>query len=145
MQRVVVDATVAVAALLKDGATRRIMIRPPDGVQLCAPDSLFREAASKIPLAASRLGIALDVAETLLQDILALVRPIPEELLLDTWEATVEACAKAAANGDEAYVAAALALKAPIWTFDPDFDRVAAIEPRLRVWTTGQVLKAGDP
>lgn len=145
MQRLVVDASVLVAALIKEGPTRRLLVRPPGNVSFMAPEFLLVEVEAKIPAVARRGGLAEELVRTLFADILAQVRIVPVEVLEPELAHATQVCLESAAHRDEKYVATALALEAPIWTFDPDFDRVAKREPRLRVWTTGQVKAGGGP
>lgn len=141
MQTVIVDASVLLAGWMKGGSIRRVLLKPPEAVALAAPEYLRLEAESKILRAATRLGVSLDVAAALLDDILVHIRVIPVEAWEPTYDEAQKICAKHSAFGDEPYVAAALALDSPVWTFDPDFDRIARSDGRIRVWTTGDVLK----
>lgn len=141
MQRIIVDATMLVAAMFKDGATRRLILHPPDGVRFCAPELLAEEAAEQVDRVAAKAEVPVETIRQLVVDLLDRIQPIPDELL-DSVRATAhDLCARATASDDEDYVAAALALDVPIWTFDPDFARVAKLRQGLRVWTRAEILR----
>lgn len=143
MKKIVVDASVVLAGFFKDGVTRRLLLYPPEGVLYCAPEDLREEVEGKVPTAVKRLGVSEETARALLQDILARIQVIPLEALEPHVEAATRTCSKAAAQGDEWYVACALAVRAPIWTFDPDFGRIAKLLKSLEIWTTQDVVAAG--
>lgn len=143
MQRIVVDAGIFLAGLIKEGRTRRLLTRPPDNVSLMAPEFLLVELDAKVPAVARRGGVAEELVRSLIADILTQVRIVPVEVLEPELAHATRVCLESAAHRDEKYVATALALDAPIWTFDPDFDRVAKREPRLKIWTTRDVESAG--
>lgn len=123
--RVVVDASVLVASLMADGRARHALLHSPS--TLYVPPRVFEELEAKVGKIAARARVDRTIVKALLVDIRHRVEIVPEAVLAP-FRPDAEAMARAAdAEGDEDYVAAALALKAPVWTYDRDFARIRGI------------------
>lgn len=126
MKPVVVDASVLVACLFKEGRARQVLLHAK-GVGFVVPPDIVREAGRQLPRVALRAGITAAQSRSVLRVLLGRVQEVPIDALR-----TQEKAARALAGsvGDETdweYVALALALDAPIWTYDDDFRRMKGI------------------
>ncbi|MHB8606318.1 MAG: PIN domain-containing protein [Thermoplasmatota archaeon] len=122
---VVVDASVIVAAALANGRTRRALFadHAPDFV---APSYVLDEIERRIE-AARDVEFALRLRKTM--------RIVPSSEFAARRDEARRLASEARAWRDDEYVALALALDAPIWTFDRDFLRI----PQVRAITTAEV------
>ena len=137
MTKVVVDASVLVASLMADGRARHALLHSP--LTLHVPPRVFEELEARVGTIAKRARVDRTVVEALVADILHRVEVVPEALLARFLPDARARALAAGAEGDEDYVAAALALEAPIWTYDRDFGRIRGV----RVIGTAEV--AGEP
>ena len=128
---VVVDASVVIAALMKDGRVRRVLLNPPEDVVFHAPSMLDEEVRSCIPDIVIRTGKPHAEVESLIGDLLQQLIFVPVALLEPRYDDAMRLSKAADAQDDAAYVAVALVLDAPVWTLDDDFDRIGGIR-RLR-------------
>jgi predicted nucleic acid-binding protein len=134
---VVLDASVLVACLFKDGRARHVLLHSSD-VRFVAPPDLLVESERQIPKVAQRAGITSAQVRATLQVLRGRVHEVPISLLRPA-EAEARNLAKNAGDeNDWEYVALALTLDAPIWTCDDDLRRVKAI----RTVGTARVLSA---
>lgn len=139
MTRVVVDASVLLAALIADGPTRAVLLGPR-GMELYVPEVVIDEVQRHLPAVSKKAGVALEVVSSFLVDVLAHVQVVPTELFSRAIPGARTRCEAAHASNDEAYVALADVLGAPIWTYDKDFRRVAG----LRCLTTRELREDTD-
>jgi predicted nucleic acid-binding protein len=133
----VVDATVIIAGLMADGHARRALFHTK--ATLFVPPLVFEKVASHVDLVVKRSRLPREVIEAVLADIRARLAEVPGTLLMPRMEEAMRLAVAAHAHGDEDYIALALTLDAPIWTFDKDFQRVKGI----KVATTKEVEAAG--
>lgn len=126
MTGVVVDASVIVACAISDGKARRTLLTLR-GVEFYAPAFVQEEVRRRSPKIIALSGLGPTVISTLLDDLFANVAIVPREGFETRLPQAMRLVARAGANGDEDYVALALALAAPIWTYDDDFHRVKGI------------------
>lgn len=138
MTKVVVDASVLVASLIADGRARHALLHSSS--TLYVPPRVFEELDAKVAKIAKRARIDRTVVEALLADIRRRVEIVPEALLAPFLPEARKLALAAGAEGDEDYVATALALDSPVWTYDKDFGRIRGI----RVIGTAGVVD-GDP
>lgn len=124
---VVIDASVLLAAFMADGTTRHAFFAATD-IAFHAPALVVEEVEAALPKVARRTGQDPRVIQALWTDFRARILLVPNALLEPFWEAARSRVQAADAWGDGAYVAPALALKAPIWTLDHDFRRIEGIE-----------------
>jgi predicted nucleic acid-binding protein len=133
MPRVVVDASAMVAALLADGRVRHALLHT--AASLHAPPFVKEEVAAHLSAIAARARLPPVLLEGILAHLLARIEVVPRVLFEVRREEAVQRVLDAEAVGDEDHVALALALEAPIWTFDKDFARI----PGIRVISTAEV------
>lgn len=125
MTRIVVDASVLVASLMADGRARHALLHSP--ATLYAPPRVFEELEAKAGKIAKRARVNQATVEALLADLRHRIEIVPEALLAPFLSEARARTLSASAEGDEDYVAAALALEAPIWTYDRDFSRIREV------------------
>lgn len=128
MKRFVVDANVLMAALKKDGRVRGLLLGAPPHVAFYAPDFLWLEIDGHLDELADDAGVPRIAIEAVMRVLRSRITVIPAEATEPFIEDARRRAAKADALGDEEYVGVALALGAPVWSFDKDFDRVAGVE-----------------
>lgn len=132
--QLVVDANILFSALIKAGASRRIMLF--SGHDLYAPEFTFEEFKKHLPELQKKTGLPreelLQNFETLLQ--LAEIKLVPFE----EFKHKREFAAKISPDiGDVAYVALALHLQCPLWTQDKQLKK----QNKVKVITTKEMLE----
>jgi predicted nucleic acid-binding protein len=126
LKRVVVDASLLVAGLFKDGSVRDTLLNSED-LAFSAPLYVREETARQIPRVVSRSRLPRDTVEAVLEDLLSAIDLVPPGVY-SAWMNTARVLARRAdAAKDEDYIALALALEAPVWTLDRDFARVPGL------------------
>lgn len=125
MRRVIIDASALIAALMANGRARAALLHG-DAVFI-APPHIVEETEAALPKIVARVGQPPAVVRAILEILLARVTVIPADALVAHWPDAVGRARVAHAEGDEAYIALALATGAPIWTYDKDFGRVDGI------------------
>ncbi|MDE1821462.1 MAG: hypothetical protein KGJ23_10075 [Euryarchaeota archaeon] len=139
MTRVVVDASVLLASLIADGLTRGLLLNSRE-LELYAPEVVTSEVQKHLPMVAARTWKSREIVEALLTDILARVEVVPTTVFASALPSARRRTAAAHAHHDEAYVALAEVLSAPIWAYDKDFRRVRG----LRVLSISEVGRLID-
>lgn len=134
MKRVVVDASVVLAGLFKNGTVRDALLNPED-VAFLAPAYLKEEVSRHLSQIATRAKIPVITVEAVLDDLLAAIELMPPAVYSGSIQAGRDLARKVGAIRDADYIALALALGAPIWTLDKDFSGI----PGLRVLSTGDL------
>jgi predicted nucleic acid-binding protein len=138
VRTVVLDASVLVACLFKDGRARSVLLDAEDVVFL-TPPGILREADRQLARVADRTG----ASKAEVQDILALLRDHIQEVALEVllpWERRAKRIATEGGDPEDwEYVALALASAAPIWTYDADFRRMRGIRVLGTVEVAGSV------
>jgi len=129
----VVDANVVAAAFLRDSTVRRIMTLSL--VDLLAPDFLHEEVTNHLPDLRRRAGLSEEAASELLALLEGYVTLIPAEALMVPWDRASRAMTTIDPK-DVAYLAAALAVDAPLWSDDPHLKKQEVV----RCWTTGELV-----
>lgn len=137
MTGIVVDASTLLAALMADGKARRALLHT--SATLYAPPLLLEEVEARLGKAAAQAKVAPAAVETLWADLRGRIAVVPAGVLAPFMDEARALATKADAEGDEDYVAAALALDAPVWTYDDDFRRI----PGIRTIGTAAVATAG--
>ncbi len=127
MHAVILDASVAIAALFASGRARHVITHAPPQL-LHAPIHLISEVERALPRISRRASITPAALDLVLDELRSKITLLPSALLAPFMEDALDRCKTADALGDEAYVAAALALDAPVWTYDMDFRRVSGIK-----------------
>ncbi len=136
MRAVVLDASVLVACLFKDGRARHVLLHASD-VRFVAPPDLLAEARRQLPKVAHRAGISAEQARATLQVLRGYVHEVPLELLRPLEPRARDLALRAGDADDWEYVALALTLDAPVWTYDDDLRRIKEI----RTIGTSRVLE----
>jgi len=124
--RVVVDASVLVACAISDGKARSTLLSA-SSVDFFAPAFVLDEFKRHIPKIIALSGVAPPILSALADDLVARVRTVSREGYASALARARKLVELAQATGDEDYVALAIALDAPIWTYDKDFRRVKTI------------------
>jgi predicted nucleic acid-binding protein len=136
VSRVVVDASVILAGLLGDGTTRSVLLGQNDLI-LYTPAAVTDEIERHLAEIVERSHVSRESVVVVLDEIRAGLEVVPAETLARSLPSARRRVARAHALHDEAYVALADALAAPIWTYDKDFRRVEGVT----VVSTKEVLR----
>lgn len=131
---VVVDASVLVACLIKDGRAREVLLNHPE-VQFVAPGFVVDELSALRKRLESRFRVPPSAFDAVMAEIRQRVQVVAARAYTAHRDVAQRRAKKAQAWGDDEYVALALALDAPIWTYDDDFDRIE----RIRRVTAAQI------
>lgn len=126
MTRVVVDASVLLACAISDGKARRTLLSA-NSVDFIAPAFILDEFQRHIPKIIALSGVAPSILSALAEDLFARVRTVARDGYASALPSARKLAERAHASGDEDYVALAITLHAPIWTYDKDFRRIKAI------------------
>lgn len=126
MTSVVVDASVIVACAISDGKARRTLLSAT-GVEFYAPAFVQEEVRRRSPKVIMLSGVGPTVISTLLDDLFSRIAIVPREAFESRLSQAIRLADRAGAMGDEDYIALALVLAAPIWTYDNDFHRIKGI------------------
>jgi predicted nucleic acid-binding protein len=129
---IILDANILIRFVLGRGV-RRLIEDWESRVRFCASEAAFEEAREHLPRLLSERGKSdRDLPDTL--DYLAsLVEPIEQELY-ETFEGEARERLRGRDEEDWHVVAAALALKCPVWSEDQDFFGIG-----IPVWKTDRV------
>jgi len=125
--RIIVDASVLVACALSDGSSRRALFQATD-VEFYVPEFILEELRRKTPKLLALSGLPPPVLTGLIDDLFGRVDVVPRWAYAGQMKEALELTRAAGAEGDEDYVALALALEAPVWTYDKDFRRIRRIK-----------------
>jgi predicted nucleic acid-binding protein len=123
---VVVDASVLIACAISDGKARRTFFSA-SGIEFYAPEFVQEELLKRTPRILALSGVPPPVLSALWDDLFARLTIVPRAAFSHRLKQATQLTEKADARGDEDYVALALALDAPVWTYDKDFARVREI------------------
>lgn len=128
MTRFVVDASVVMAALDRDGRVRALLMTAPAHVAFYAPEFLFVEIEDNLDGLAADIDVPRVAIEAVLRTLRTRITILPASTTQHVYERAKVLAEEADADHDEEYVALALAIDAPIWSLDKDFDRIAEIQ-----------------
>lgn len=103
------------------------MLLHASDVRFVAPPDLLVEAQRQIPKVARRAGITPEQARATLRVLQGRIHEVPFDLLSPVATRARELAREAGDVDDWEYVALALTLDAPIWTYDDDLRRVKGI------------------
>lgn len=123
---VVVDASVLVACLLKDGRARDVLLNHPE-VQFVAPGFVMDELAASRSKLESRFRVQPSAFDAVMAEVRERVQVVAARAYAAHRDEAQRRAKKAQAWGDDEYVALAIALDAPIWTYDDDFGRIEGV------------------
>jgi predicted nucleic acid-binding protein len=131
--RVVVDANVAIAALMANGSVRDVLLNSTT-LDFFAPEYLKSEIARHEADVVSRSHLDPTSVRALLEDVTQVIQFVPSHAYAARTAEARRLAAQAHADRDEEYIALARWLDAPVWTLDNDFRRIK----RLRVLRTNE-------
>ncbi len=134
---VVVDASVLLAGLFKDGTVRDLLLTT-ESCLFAAPEYVRTEADRHLIDVALRSQLPPETVRAVLEDLLSQVDLAPFGAYAHRIDEARRVAAKAGAPEDADYVALALSLDAPIWTLDVDFRRI----PKVATLTTRELERA---
>ncbi len=143
MTRIVADASVLIASLMADGRARHPLLH--SSATIYVPPRVFDELGRKAGKIAKRARVTRAVVEAMFADLRDRVEVVPQGLLDGFLLEAMARTREAGAEGDEDYVAAALALDAPIWTYDADFARIRGIRVIGTAEVAGEAGGAAGP
>lgn len=126
VEPVVVDASVLIAGLMADGRARRVLLHA--GPSFYVPPRIFEEIDRHMDEIVETAGVPRAVVEAVMGEFEDRVEVVPPALIASFIEEATRRATEADAEGDQDSVATALALDAPVWTYDDDFDRIEALE-----------------
>jgi len=137
--RVVVDANIVIAGVLRNSTARRIVMDPR--LRLWAPSLLMEETGKHVGEISRRAGIPLEETRHVLDSILELVIFVEREALESQWE-EAERLLTSRDPSDAPYVAVALAFELDgVWSDDPDI----RVQGRVRTYTTPELVRLLPP
>lgn len=105
LMRVVVDASVLIAALMADGSTRHALTHTT--ARFHAPAYIMQEIQRHQTKIARRAGMSAATFEAVCRDLFDRIEMIPDIAYATAMEDARAACRRAAAEGEQAYVALA--------------------------------------
>ncbi len=130
--RVVIDANILFAALLRKGMTRRLIFNSE--LKLLAPEFILKEFLKHKAYLLSKYGFGPNDFEKLLSNPLAVIELVPDKELAPYLPASKTL---AADLKDSLYLAAALKENAIIWSNDVGFKK----QRRIRSFTTVELAE----
>jgi len=122
--RVVVDANILFAGLLRDSATRELLLHAP--LELYAPAWLWEETTRNLPALAERSNIATAVLTALADRLLERIQAVPEAVLALHAREALRRCQASGAK-DAPYVACCLAVDGALWSHDGRLSKEAGV------------------
>lgn len=134
---IVVDANIAFAAFIADGATREIIL--DRGLDLRTPPWLWEEIAGRYDWLLEKTKLSRPALDELLRQIRDRIVDIPEGAIEQQREEALELAGKAGRK-DAPYIAAVLAVDGTLWTHD----KTLADEAPIDTVTTGRLLEQAD-
>jgi len=134
LRRIVVDASVVLAGLFKDGTVRDILLNY-EAAEFVAPRYLESEVERHLSEVVLRTRKPEATVRVMLEDLLAAIDLLPPEVYSGSMDRAKSVAGRAGCRGDEDYIGLALALDSPVWTLDSDFGRV----PGLRTLRTDEI------
>ena len=136
--RLVVDANILVAALLKDSTTRELLLE--DDLELFAPEGLLAELKNllKNQKVRKRLPLSDNALSELSEAIFSEITFFPEESFLSFIKDSAELVSHIE---DAPYIALALTLKIPLWSNDAALKE----QTKVKVLTTPELIKLLSP
>jgi predicted nucleic acid-binding protein len=129
----VVDANIVLSALIRDGATREIIL--DRGMDLRSPPWLWEEIAGRYEWLQNKSCLSAPALDELLRQIRARITDIPAALIEEQREKALARVGKSGRK-DAPYVAAVLAVRGTLWTHD----KKLRSEARIATTTTADLL-----
>jgi predicted nucleic acid-binding protein len=139
LKRIVVEASVVLAGLFRDGSVRDLLLNH-EGAQFLAPAYLTEEVERHLAEVVARTEKPAATVRAVFEDLLAALDLVAPGVYATSLERASALARKAGAGGDTEYLALALHFRAPVWTLDRDFLRA----PGIRVLRTADVEREGS-
>ena len=130
--KIVVDANIIFACILRNGATRRLILNPE--LELIAPEFIVKEFAKYANELKAKYTGADPAFDKIVEDILSIIKLIPDEELQPYLPAAKHLITD---EKDLLYLACALNQNAVIWTNDKEYKK----QTRITIKTTSELLK----
>lgn len=132
--KLVVDANILIAALLKDATTRELLLR--EDIEFFAPEYLLNELKHFLKNPKIRKRFKLNDADLyeLTSVILSHIKFIPEKLFLDFIKHFISLVTH---PEDAPYIGLSLALKSSLWSNDSALKE----QFNVKVYTTSELIK----
>lgn len=132
--KLVVDANILIAALLKDSTTRELLLN--ENMELFGPEHLLNEIKHllKNPGIRKRLKLNDDDLHDLTSSILSRIEFVPEKFFISFIK---ESLSSVTHPEDAPYFALSLALKLPLWSNDSALKESSSIQ----VFNTSELIK----
>lgn len=132
--KLIVDANILIAALLKNAITRELLIR--ENIDFFAPEHLLHELKHllKNPKIRKRFKINNADLNELTSAILSRIKFVPEKLFLNFIKHSISLVTH---PEDAPYIGLSLALKSPLWSNDYALKEQSAV----KVYTTSELIK----
>lgn len=134
--KLVVDANILIAALLKKAVTRELLLEKT--LEFVAPEQLLKELKHllKIPRIRRRLKLSDEDLYELTSAILSRIDFVPEKLFLPLIKQSLSLVAH---QEDAPYVALSLAFNIPIWSNDSELKELSS--SKIKVLTTAELIE----
>ena len=132
--RLVVDANILIAALLKDAATRELLLK--EEIDFFAPEQLLNELKHllKNPKIRRRLKLDDEDLYELTSAIFSGIEFVPEQIFISSIK---QSLCLVTHPEDAPYIALSLALKIPLWSNDSSLKEQTVV----KVITTSELIK----
>ena len=137
MTRIVLDASVVVTCLFKDGSARRVLLHASKITFLALP-GIQEDARAQLSRVARRTGLPPETVRLFLEDLLRDVEVVPMNRLRSVETKARRAARDAGDENDWEYVALSWVEDAPIWTYDADFSRMDGVRTISTAEVSGQ-------
>lgn len=138
MLRLVIDANIILSALIKDSATRRILIG--SAIEFFAPDYLIEEIEKHIPLVSRKNSLSEEENKKILKILCSYITIVGIEF----YEENISEALKIMADidiKDTPYVALALSFDNDgIWSEDKALFK----QDKIKIWSTQDIMKILD-
>jgi len=132
--RIIVDANIIFAALIRDSATRRILFHPK--FEFFVPDFIFEEINENMNIISSKTGMTQEKIKELLEIIKNRALTFPYSFYRSNIKSAEEIIGKIDKK-DVPYVALALSMNNDgIWSNDKHFLR----QKKIKIWQTEELL-----
>ena len=134
--RLVIDSNRIIAALIKNGPTRKIILSM--NIEFCSPDHVIEEIRKHRAYIAKKSQLSEKEVEWLFALLMENVQIIPDEKVRQKMREAMQIM-KNIDQDDAPILACALAIpNEGIWTEDRHFDR----QTKVKIWRTADVLDA---
>ena len=133
--RIIVDANIIISALIRDSATRRILLHPR--FDFYAPEYIMEEIERHKDLISKKAGLSIQGVDTLISLMFDNIKAVGPALYKDNIS-KAHGLIGAYDENDVPFVALALSIpNSGIWTNDNHFSK----QDRIRIWKTEDLIE----